>query len=65
MHMYNTVHVLSTLSYVFRCLLRHLQGDLLSYAQKKLQYLITDLMIRYTWVYNIVSIYLKDQIWFM
>jgi hypothetical protein len=63
MNMYNIVHVLlSVLSYMFRCLLRHLQRDLLSYAQKKLQYLNADL--HYTWIYNIICIYLKDHIWF-
>ena len=65
MHMYNKIHVLlSVLSYMFRCLLRHLQGDLLSYAKKELQYLIADLKIHYTWVYNIICIYIKDHIWF-
>ena len=27
-----------------------------------LQYLITDLMVHYTWVYNIIYVYLKDNI---
>ena len=34
MHIYNKIHVLlSALSYMFRRLLSHLQGELLSYAQ--------------------------------
>jgi hypothetical protein len=48
---------------MFRRLFRHLQEDLLSCAQKKLQHLVTDRKIPYTWVYNIIFVCLKDHIY--
>jgi len=64
MHIYNKIHVLlSTLSYMFRRLLRHLQGEL----YRKLKTIvtmyealqITDLKIYYTWVYKVIYKYLS------
>jgi hypothetical protein len=64
MHIYNKVHVLlSTLSYMFRRLLRHLQGELyrklktIATVYEALQ--ITDLKMYFIWVYNVIYNYLK------
>ena len=65
MHIYNRVHVLlSTLSYVFRHLIRHLQEKLIACSQLMLHGLITDLMMYCTWVYSVIYNCLKHNVSF-
>ena len=52
MHIYNNIHAFLTApSYMFRRLVRHLQGELYRML-KAIVTLITDLKLLYTWVKN-------------